>query len=138
MDQRDDHSMRAGGNIIGSVINTGSDSTVTATYQHVTLPAAESVDVAAELAGLREVLAGLGGADQARITAALDAADAETKAAAPDKPEVARPIERALTLAKQAETFSGHAEAVIQRVTRLAGWLGPAGTRLLQLLNLTP
>ena len=64
---RGDRSVSIGGDATGSSIVTGDDNVVTTKYEQVTLPAAESVDISAELTALREVLEKLDSPDGAMI-----------------------------------------------------------------------
>ena len=136
MTQGNDRSISVGGNVTGSSFSTGDSNTVTTSYQQVTLPPADSVDVQAELDGLREALAGLQAPEAAKIAGALDAAEAEAQSAEPDKEEVAGRVERALKLAQQAEGFSAHLEKLAPRIVKLAGWIGDVGKRLLPFVGL--
>ena len=123
-------------NVTGSSIVTG-DHTVTTTTQ-VPLPPADQVDVKAELAALRAVLATLQKVpDRGKLDRAIEDAVEESAKAEPDKEEVGGALERAVKYAKAADDFADHADKLLPRLAALASWLGPVGHGLLSLLGLS-
>lgn len=124
MNDSSNRSVSAGGNISGSIIQTGNgnDASLTVTQ----LPSAESVDVVATLAELRALLSGRGGEDSRKVANALDDADAELAKAEPDKVEVAGTLTRALGYVEKAGELSENVEKIAPLVTRIAGWIGSA------------
>ncbi|MES2444647.1 MAG: hypothetical protein V4574_17620 [Pseudomonadota bacterium] len=132
MKEPGERSVNAGGNITGSIIQTGDNNTATLTA--TALPDAASVDIAAVLTELRAVLASVAGPDAAKIGRALDDADEEAARSEPDKAEIAGTLTRAVALAKKASDFSEHLGKVQELVTKVAGWIGAAGPYLPPLL----
>jgi hypothetical protein len=122
--------------IIGSVVTTGDNNTTTTTIT-VTLPPADKVDLAAELAALKQALAALRTPEQGKIERALADAQDEAKKPAPDKEEIGGALERAVKYAKGAEDFGAQAEKLAPRIAALASWLGDKGQKLLALAGLS-
>lgn len=127
-----DHSVSAGGNITGSIVQTGdhNQATLTATQ----LPPAASVDLAAVVAALRGELLALETPDRAKLERALDDAGEETEKAEPDAKEVANSLERALGYASKAADFAGHAGKIRDLVVQVGGWIGAASPYVAPLL----
>ena len=73
-DQGSNRSISVGGNVKGSVLQTGDGNTANVQYTKTTLPPAESVDIKSELAALRELLAQLNAPDSKKIDRAAEAA----------------------------------------------------------------
>jgi hypothetical protein len=130
-------SVSAGGNITGSIIQTGNNNVATLTVTQ--LPPADEVDINAVVAALRTLLAGRGGEDSRKVANALDDADAELAKAEPDKAEVAGTLTRALGYVKKAGELSEHIEKISPLVTKIAGWIGSAADygKLLAVLGLS-
>lgn len=124
MSDSSNRSVSAGGNIISSIIQTGDNNVATLTA--TPLPPAETVDIAAVVAELRALLAGRGGADQAKVTRAFDDVEAELAKPEPDKAEIAGPLTRALDYIKKAGELSEQVEKISPLITRVAGWIGSA------------
>lgn len=122
MSDSGNRSVSAGGNIVGSIIQTGDHNV--ATLKVTQLPPAESVDIEAVIAELRALLAGRGGEDSRKVANALDEADDELAKAEPDKAEVAGILTRALGYVKKAGELSEHIEKISPLVTKIAGWIG--------------
>jgi hypothetical protein len=122
--------------ITGSSVVTGDRNTVTTTTTQVTLPPADQVDVKAELAALRELLAELKNVpDRGRLDRATEDAVEETAKPEPDKEWVGNALERVAKSAKAASDFSENAEKIVPRLVALGSWLGPAGRALLNGLS---
>ena len=118
--------------ITGSSVVTGDHNVVTTTMKHVTLPPADTVDVKAELAALRELLAELKNVpDRGKLDRAMQDAVEETAKAQPDKEEVGGAVERAVKYAKSADDFGEHVEKLLPRLAAIASWAGAAGRGLL-------
>lgn len=112
--------------ITGSSIVTGDHNTVTTTMKQVPLPPPDQVDVKAELAALREVLAGLQKVpDLRKLDRAIEDAVEETDKPEPDKEEVGGALERAVKYAKAAGDFTENVGKLLPPLTALASWLGP-------------
>jgi hypothetical protein len=120
----DDRSVRIGGNAAGNQIVTGDGNSATMRDVQVDLPPAESVDAAAEVAALRELLLALGGVEAGKVGRALDDAAEEVAKDAPDRAEAASALDRALSQARKAGDFADQAARIVPRVRALAGWLG--------------
>jgi hypothetical protein len=123
--------------ITGSSVVTGDQNTVTTTMQQVTMPSADQVDVRAELAALRELLAGLKNVpDRGRLDRAVQDAVEETAKPEPDKEWVGNALERVAKSAKAASDFAENAEKIVPRLVALGSWLGPAGRAVLNALGI--
>jgi hypothetical protein len=131
-------SVTAGRDITGSSIVTGDHNTTTTTFTQVPLPPADQVDVKAELAALREALAGMRKVpDRGKLDRAIEDAVEETAKPEPDKEEVGGALERAVKYAKAADDFADHADKLLPRLAALGSWLGPVGHGLLSIVGLT-
>jgi hypothetical protein len=129
-----DRSVR--GNITGSVVVTGDHNTTNTNLSRVTLPPADSVDLRAELAALRQALAALNVPRRDWLDSAFRDAETEAAQPAPDKQYVANAVQRVLEAAKGADSFADQVEKWAPRVAALASWAGPAGRALLTLAGL--
>jgi len=126
-----------GGDVTGSAITLGDNNTVTMKGVKVALPPAASVDVAAEIASLKAMLADLNSPDQGKMARALQDAEEEAQKPDPDKAEVGGAIERAIKYAQKADTFSDHIEKLAPRIGALISWLGPIGVSVAASLGIT-
>ena len=137
MSDTGDRSVKVGGNISGSIVQTGDGNVATLTATQ--LPAAADVDINAVLAELRIALKGLGGADGAKVANALNDTETELAKPEPDKAEVADGLTRALGYVKKAGELSEQVEKITPLVTKIAGWIGSAAHYgpLLALLGLS-
>jgi hypothetical protein len=125
--------------IAGSSIVTGDHNTVSTTMKQIALPAADQVDVKAELAALRDALAELQKVpDRGKLDRAIEDAVEETGRANPDKAEVGDALERLGKYAKAADDFGEHAEKLLPRLAALGSWLGAHGHNLLAILGISP
>ena len=123
--------------ITGSSIVTGNQNTVTTTMRQVAAPPADKVDVKAELAALKELLAQLTNVpDRGRLDRAMQDAVEETAKPQPDKAEVGNALERVAKCAKAAGDFTKNAEKIVPRLVALGSWLGPAGRAVLNALGI--
>jgi hypothetical protein len=129
----DNRSINVGSSVKNSSLLTGDHATVT----HVTLPPPSTVDPKAQLAALRDLLAGLNVPERRRLDNALQEADDELAKPDPDKDEVAGAVGRVLKAAKGANTFAEQLEKLAPRVAAIASWAGPAGRALLSLVGLS-
>lgn len=128
----DNRSVSAGGNIVGSIIQTGDHNR--AELQAVQLPPAASVNIAEVVAALRAELLALAAPDQGKVERALADAGEEAEKEAPDPAEMAGSLQRALGYAKQAADFSGHVGKIRDLVVQVGGWLGAASPYVAPLL----
>jgi hypothetical protein len=127
------------GDITGSSIVTGDHNTVSTTTKQIALPPADQVDVKAELAALREVLAELKKVpDRGKLDRAMEDAVEETAKPEPSKEEVGGAVERVVKYAKAADDFGEHTEKLLPRLAALASWLGANGHNLLSMLGISP
>jgi hypothetical protein len=102
----------------------------------VAAPPADKVDVKAELAALRDLLAQLKNVpDRGRLDRAMQDAVEGTAKPDPDKAEVGNALERVAKCAKAASDFTENAEKIVPRLVALGSWLGPAGRALLNTLG---
>jgi hypothetical protein len=101
-------------------------------------PPADKVDVKAELAALKELLAQLKNVpDRGKLDRAMQDAVEATAKPKPDKEEVGNAIERVAKYAKGASDFAEHTEKLIPRLAALGSWLGPAGRAVLNTLGVS-
>ena len=131
-----DHSIHIGGNARGNVIQTGDNNTTAFTYQTVSLPPAESVDIRNELAALKTILTELETPERKKIVNAFSDAEAELEKAEPDKSEIGKALERALDYGGKLEKFSSLSNKLKPHVVNAAGWLGEYGAKLLAAIGL--
>jgi hypothetical protein len=123
--------------ITGSSVVTGDHNTVTTTMKQVPLPPADTVDVKAELAALRELLVELKNVpDRGKLDRAMQDAVEETAKAQPDKAEVGGAVERVVRYAKAADDFGEHVEKLLPRLAAVASWAGVAGHGLLAMAGI--
>ncbi len=132
-----DRDINIGGDSKGSVNVTGDNNVVT--FQKVTLPPPESVDIGQTLAELREALGtlALSGPEHVRISESLEQAAEAAKADVPDKASIGSHVEKALTVAKTANNFVDVCGKLGPYVASAASWLGENWHKLLSLANLT-
>jgi hypothetical protein len=133
-----DRGVTIGRDAVGNVITTGDrnkvKATITATKREVAPgePPTPPVDVAKELASIREALASLSSQNATKISRALD--DAAEEAAKPDggdKDEVGKALDRAMGYAKSATAFATTVAGLGQPLHNLVGWLGEQWSTLL-------
>lgn len=138
MSERGDNRSVTAGNITGSSVVTGNQNTVTTTMRQVAAPPAETVDVKAEVAALRELLAQMQNVpDRGKVDRAMQDAVEESAKPQPDKAEVGGAVERAIKYATSADDFGEHVEKLLPRLTAIASWVGAAGRAMLALVGVT-
>jgi hypothetical protein len=126
--------VQIGRDAVGVVITAGDHNTVEA---HVVASAAPqidpaSVDIAKELAAIRQILATQPSEHANKIGRALDDADEEaTKHDKADKHELGGALDRALKLAKSASGFTEVAAKLMPHVRNTVAWLGERWAALL-------
>ena len=108
-----DRGVQIGGSVIGD------DNVTEVRYRKVTLPAAESVDIGAELAALRDLLAGTG--DRQTIANALAEAAASSAAS---RGQVSRLCRQGACNPQSSspQNRSTHGRSSISHVQALRGW----------------
>lgn len=131
-----DKNIHVGGNMIGGAAVTGKHNVTTVTYQKVTLPPADSIDIRAELAALKDLLIGLNTEDRQKIANALAEAESDAAKPRPDKNEIGGALERALGYAGKAADFGEKAGKIAAHVQNAVGWLGDHWHKLLPLVGL--
>ncbi len=131
-----DRSVKVGGGVTGSVIQTGDRNQATVTYAKTTLPAPEAVDIKHEIAALRGVLAEFAGGDKALIDHALGEVDLHLAKAEPEKDRVGQALERALDYASKADGFAEKIDKLAPHVKNAAAWLGRNWHKLLGFVGL--
>ncbi len=129
-------SVSIAGSVTGSAIVTGDRNTVSVQWQQATLPEAATVDMAAELVALREVLLSLETPDRGKIERALADAEEEAQKPEPDKDEVGQALDRAITYATKANGFAEAVEKLTPHVQRAAAWLGENWFKILAAVGL--
>ena len=137
MSDKGNRSVSVGGDATGNVIQTGDHNTASLQFTQTTLPPAETVDLQAEVAALRQILTELQAPDQRKIDRALDDAEEEIAKPEPDRDEIGTALDRALTYAKKAEGFAATAEKLQKHVTNTVSWLGDNWYKLLAVVGLT-
>jgi hypothetical protein len=138
MSERGDNRSVTARDITGGSVVTGDQNTVTTTMRQVAAPPPETVDVKAEVAALRELLAQLKNIpDRGKVDRAMQDAIEESAKAQPDKAEVGGAVERAVKYAKSADDFGEHVEKLLPRLAAIASWAGAAGRALLALVGVT-
>jgi hypothetical protein len=122
--------------ITKSSVVTGDQNIVTTTMKQVAAPPADRVDVKAELAALRDLLAELKNVpDRGRLDRAMQDAVEEAVKPEPDKEWVGNALDRVAKSAKAASDFTENAEKIVPRLVALGSWLGPAGRAVLNALG---
>lgn len=124
------------GNITGSVVNIGNNNTVSATIT-VTPPPADTVDMAAEVAELRALVEVMNSSKAERMLQAFSEVAEDVADEDADKGEIAGALERGLKIAAKAEGYLDKAEAIQEKVTKIAGWLGPYAAPVLAAVGLS-
>ena len=137
MSDKSDRRVSIGGDATNNVIQTGDGNVASQQLTQTTLPSPESVDIQAEFAALRQIFAALQAADQKKIDRALEDAEEEMAKPQPDRDEIGRALERALTYTQQAEGFAGTIGKLQTHVANAVSWLGSNWHRLLSLVGLT-
>jgi len=137
MSDKSKRGVSIGGNVTGSAIVTGDHNVTSLQFTQTTLPPAESVDVQAEFAALRQILADLQAADQKKIERALEDAAEEITKPEPDRDELGQALNRALTYAQKAEGFAATVGKLQTHTTKIVSWLGDNWHKLLPLVGLT-
>jgi DNA-binding transcriptional regulator GbsR (MarR family) len=123
-------SIHIGGSVSGSnIMFAGDNNTTVVGNNNVTdirnkMPAPETVDIKKELAALRELLAGLQSPEQKKINNAIEEAQDEIQKPEPQKDEVGKAIERAMSYAQHAGTFKTLIETLKPHVLSVSAWLG--------------
>jgi hypothetical protein len=130
-----DRNISVGGNVTGSILSAGDNSTIRATIK-VKLPDPASVDIGRELAALREMFLGLETADRPKVANALDDAQSELAKPAPDKDEVGQALERAVRYATKAADFTDKSGQVAAHLAAAVTWLGGSWHQILGLAGL--
>jgi hypothetical protein len=125
-----------GGNATGNIIQTGDNNTAELRFKKVELPPAEKVDIAKELAALKELLGQLKTDDQQKIVNAVAEAAGDAAKPNPDKEEVGRGLGRALGYASKAVDFGAKAGQIATHLQNAVGWLGSNWHKLLPLVGL--
>lgn len=129
-------SISVGGSVSESSLIVGDNNNVAMTIAKTTLPPAEGVDVRAELDGLREALAELGGGEAGKRDRAMQDALDEAQKPAPDKAEVLDSVRRALKYVDVAAEGAEKIDRLRQRIKPLAAWIGANAEPLLRMVGL--
>jgi len=130
-------SITIGGNAMNSVILAGDHNTASVALKSVSLPRPESVNIATEIAALRELLSRLQAPDQKKVDNAAEESHDEATKPSPASAEVGKGLERALEYAKKAAGFTEMLEKLRPHVIAAVGWLGPAWHNILHLVGLS-
>lgn len=130
-----DRSVHVGGSVVGGTVVTGDRNTVSTTYTHTELPAAETVDIKAEVAAIQALLAGIESEHKTKIGNAMSEAAEEAAKDEPDKDEVGKALERAVDYAKKANGFAEQVDKLVPHVKAACSWLGENWHKLLALVG---
>jgi hypothetical protein len=125
-----------GGNATGNIIQTGDHDTAELHFKKADLPPPEKVDIAKELAALKELLGQLKTGDQQKIVNAVAEAAGDASKPKPDKDEVGKGLERALSYASKAADFGEKTGKIATHLQNAVGWLGENWHKLLPLVGL--
>jgi hypothetical protein len=125
-----------GGSVTGSAITSGDNNTISVTFQTANLPAPDSVNIQAEIDALGKILATLSSPDRRKINNALEEIDEELEKPEPDKDEVGKALDRAMTYAQKANGFAEAMDQLRPHVEKTAAWLGQNWYKLLSLVGL--
>jgi CHAT domain len=125
-----------GGSVTGSAITSGDGNTISVTSQTASLPDPTSVNIKAEIDALRNLLASLSSPDRRKIDNALDEIEEELQKPEPDKDEVGKALDRAVTYAQKANGFAEAIDKLRPHVQNTASWLGENWYKLLPLVGL--
>ncbi|MEM9907485.1 MAG: pentapeptide repeat-containing protein [Cyanobacteria bacterium P01_D01_bin.44] len=131
--QGDDLSISIGGNATGSVFQTGNENTANLTFQPVTLPPPETVNIQAELLALRNLLASLNDPVTDGFAQKLES---EAQKPEPNRDVVGQTLETGLTYAKNLQGFAETMEKLRPHVQNAASWLGQHWYKILSLVGL--
>ena len=137
MSDKSNRSVSVGGDATGNVIQTDDHNTASLQLTQTTLPPAETVNLQAEVAALRQIVAALQAPDQKKIDRALNDAEEEIAKPEPDRDEIGTALDRALTYAKRAKGFAATIEKLQRHVANTVSWLGHNWHRLLAAVGLT-
>ncbi len=108
----------------GTAAATGDHATATATYSE-TIPRDTSVDLKAELAALRQVLADLRNVDKKALTR-LEEAEEEAGKPEPDGSEIEKLVKQATGYAKSGADLADQTEKLVPHLKKIGAWLGRA------------
>ncbi len=131
-------SISIGGNVTGAAIVAGDHNRVSVTYEKTELPPAASVDIAAEVAALKQLLADLQmpAKEKRKMDNAIEDAELEAKEKKPEKAEIGASVERALKYAEKAGTLAAAIDKLKPHVKNLSAWLGQNYDKLLAMVGL--
>ncbi len=131
-----DRSVNVGGNAIRTQITTGDHNVAVSITTDPRLPAAETVDVSAELTAIRSVLDALEGRDRKKIDNALREAEDDATGEDPDRDEVGKALDRAVEYASKTAGFLDVVDKMRPHLRNLAGWMGSYGPHVARVLGL--
>lgn len=100
------------------------------------LPPAISVNIVAQLAALRELLAPLAAGEKPLVEAAIAEAEALAKKSNPPKDQIGNALERAVGYAGGAAKLMQSGEKLWPVLKAIGGWLGEHGLKFLQLAGI--
>jgi len=99
-------------------------------------PAAETVDVSAELTAIRSVLDALEGPERRKIDNALREAEDDATRDDPDRDEVGKALDRAVEYASKTAGFLDVVDTLRPHLLNVAGWLGSYGPHVARVLGI--
>lgn len=129
-----ERSVHIGGNSVGSTIITGDHNQVSAS---TSIRSVAGVEIAQELAGLREVLARLElpAKQRRKVDNALQEAADEATEEEPDRAEIGSALVRALGTVEKLGRLGEVVAQLRPHVERAAAWLGENGAPLIAMLG---
>ena len=134
-----DKSINIGRDATESIIITGDGNVVFTTFEKVSLPPSESVDIGRALEGLLQELRELALKQEghSEIAQAMEKATEEAEKNDPDRNTIGSHVEKALDVAKTANNFVEVCKLAGPHVTNVAAWLGQNWHTLLPLVGLS-
>ena len=117
--------------VVGNMNNTNAHLAYNVTRSD--LPAADTVDIQAELAVLRKLLTNLAGEDRPLVDAAVTEATVLAGKPAPPRDQIANALARAAGYAGDTKKLIENGTELWPVIKRIGGWLGESGTTLLKL-----
>ncbi len=133
-----DRSVWIGGNAAQNVIVTGDHTTARVSYEPVSLPSADEVQITDVLEEILETLNSVESVAHLQIEREMVAAQQEAAKSHPHRDAIGESLENALKMAKLADRFPDIAIKLKPHVISATAWLGSNWHRLLHLVGLTP
>jgi hypothetical protein len=124
-----------GGNVRGSVLNTGDGNALTVTSSTAAQAPSERTEVLKALGEIRAALQGLSGPRASTARREADAAVQAASADGSDKEAIGAALESALEVARKTTEFAEIAGRLAPFLHTVTGWLGNEWSHLISLLG---